>query len=254
MSHDILIQAGLSSEQALVYGVLLKHGTQPARRIAQHANLGRPLVYKLLEQLEDEGLVTKTDPDGGVAVFTPAHPGVLREKVDVQLREAQALQERVASSLGDLVSDYNLMVGKPNVQFYEGEEGMQEVLDDSLYAKEMIYTYVDIESIEKYIPKINERYAKKREKLGIKKQGIVYDTPFNRKFLAEYHTEVTESKFLTWEKEPTHTVMQIYDGKISYLTLVDQNMIGLIIEDQHIYHMHKSLFEYQWSQLPSIRG
>ena len=43
--------------------------------------------------------------------------------------------------------------------------------------------------------------------------------------------------------------MQIYDNKISYLTLSDKEMIGVIIEDKYIYKMHKDLFEYMWKNI-----
>ena len=63
------------------------------------------------------------------------------------------------------------------MQFFEGEEGIKKVLEDSLYSKEEISSYADITSIQKYIPKINEWYVDQREKKGIKKKGILLDTP-----------------------------------------------------------------------------
>jgi hypothetical protein len=55
-------------------------------------------------------------------------------------------------------------------------------------------------------------------------------------------------KFIDHKLYPFNSVMQIYDGKISYITLSKTSKIGVIIEDKNIYQMHKSLFEYIWSK------
>ena len=133
------------------------------------------------------------------------------------------------------------------MQFFEGMDGIKKILDDSLASKTEIYSYADIESINKYIPDLNREYVAKRERLKIKKRGIVLDTPFNREFLSSYHKKVTETKFIKLSTPPFQTVMQIYDNKISYLTLDVKKIVGAIITDPHIYQMHKSLFEYLWT-------
>lgn len=40
--------------------------------------------------------------------------------------------------------------------------------------------------------------------------------------------------------------MQIYDNKISYITLEPKRMMGVIVEDRHLYEMHLYFFEYIW--------
>jgi hypothetical protein len=54
-------------------------------------------------------------------------------------------------------------------------------------------------------------------------------------------------KFIDHRLYPFNSVMQIYEGKVSYITLSDKGMIGVIIQDSNIYQMHKSIFEYVWS-------
>jgi len=41
-------------------------------------------------------------------------------------------------------------------------------------------------------------------------------------------------------------VIPTLENKISYITLKENSMIGIIIEDPFIYKMHKTLFEYLW--------
>jgi len=143
---------------------------------------------------------------------------------------------------------FNLSVGKPGVQFYEGEDGVWEVLLDSLTASEEILTYADPEAIAKYIPALNAEYSTMREDQNVKKRGLVIDSPEARKFLKSYDGKVTGTKLIKGKENMPdfQTIMQIYDNKVSYITLTDEYLVGIIITDQFIANTHKYLFESLW--------
>ncbi len=251
MDNDekILIEAGLSEEQALIYGDLLDRGPQRASALSKRLGVKRGLVYKVLEQLEAMNLVEKKGGEGTVALFSPLHPNHLLEMIESRAKSILLTKETLTYSLGSLASKFNLLTGKPNVQFFEGKEGIQKVLEDTLKVPSgtEIYTYADIDAIEKYIPEINKEYSARREKLGIVKKGLLLDTPKAREIIKNYHTDVTQSKFISYAESELETVMQIYENRISYITLREGSMIGVIIEDASIYKMHKAVFESLWS-------
>jgi hypothetical protein len=209
-------------------------------------SISRPMVYKVLDDLSHLDLVEKKEEAGKVARFEAAHPLKLKEWVGKRKQAALGAETAFDGIAGKMISDFNLRSGKPGVRFFEGLTGIREVLEDSLTAHEIIYSYADLESIEKYIGSINRDYVKSREKLNIQKKGIVLDTPFAREFLKNYKPGITETRTISTDAEPFHTVMQIYDGKVSYITLSEQNIIGVIVQDPRIYAMHKYLFEYTW--------
>ncbi|MFZ2556252.1 MAG: helix-turn-helix domain-containing protein [Minisyncoccia bacterium] len=244
---DQLTQSGLTRDQAALYGALLRKGSLPAREAALEAGIGRTLGYALLEQLMEMGLVTKSKEKGSVANFAPAHPSVLQDRIDAQQKSAERAALTLKTILPDLSSLYNLATGRPGVRFYEGLEGIKEVLHDTLTAKESIYTYADLEMIEKHIGDINRDYGRSRDKLNIKKRALLLDTEENRFLLEGYHTKVTDVKLIKADAAPFRTVMQIYDGKISYFTLGVEQLVGVIIADPHIYEMHKILFNAMWN-------
>jgi hypothetical protein len=150
-----------------------------------------------------------------------------------------------------MISDFNLLSGKPNVQFFEGLEGIRKVLEDSLTSVETIDAYSDIESIEKYIPEINKDYVEKRRKFNIKKRGLILDTQKARELLQGYNPDITENRFIKCSLTPstTQTIMQIYDNKVSYITLGENFYIGMIIESPNIYQLQKYLFQTMWESL-----
>lgn len=250
---EMLVQAGLTKDQAALYAALLAKGPQTAREATKAAGVNRTLGYAVLAQLQEIGLVLKADEPGAVAVFSPAHPNTLHERIDAQAQSAERAAIALKSALPDLASAYNLSIGRPGIRFYEGLDGIKEVLEDTLTAKEIIYSYADLDMVEKHIPDINKEYVAKRERLGLKKRALFPDTQENRFVLEGYHVKITDAKLIPTHEHPFKTVMQIYDGKISYFTLGTDTLVGVIITDPNIYEMHKTLFESLWES-PTVRS
>jgi len=253
MYSQHLIQSGLTKEQAIVYEVLLKSGALPAGKISsktaelnEKIPVKRGLVYKILEQLVDFGLIEKREEPGKVAIFQVTHPLKIKELVEKKERQAKDAQLALDGVLGSLVSDFNLVSGKPGIQYFEGEEGLKKVIFDSLSAKGEIYQYIDNEAANKYFPEINKEYVKIRKEKGIKKRMITIDSDFIHKNASKYDKEFTDIHLIDGKKYPFATAMSIYDNKISYIALSEDKKIGFIIDDADIAKMHKTLFEYMW--------
>ena len=242
--------AGLSTEQAVVYEGLLRLGSSTASALAKQLprHLSRPLVYKVLDELIAAKLVEKHDPPQGVATFTAHHPNTISDLIESRKASIEQTKAQFASTAGRLASLYNLREGKPGVQFYEGKDGVWDVLMDSMTASEEILTYADLEAIAKYIPDLNAEYSTLREEKNVQKRGLVIDSPQARKFIRSYDGNVTHTKLIPAQTDyvPFQTITQIYDNKISYITLTDTYLIGAIITDQYIANTHKYLFESLW--------
>jgi len=246
-----LVASGLEPDQAQIYELLLKHGPLKAGKVALKSTLKRGLVYKILDELVNLGLVIKDEAQGKIAIFEPAHPLKVKELAESREAKFKTAQLALDGILGNLTSDYNLALGKPGIQFFEGKDGIKKVLNDTLNSKTEICAYSDIEAILKYIPEINTEYVAVRERRKIKKRGILIDTPAARQELSGYHPDITKNKFIKIPITPFASIMQIYDDKISYITLQPEKMFGVIIQNPAIYQMHKYLYEYLWQVIPA---
>ena len=252
---ETLRGAGLTDAQAEVYEALLAHGKQAAGPLTKKTSLKRGLVYKALDELVAFGLAEKEEKEGEVTKFAPKHPSAIRDLVESRERKLKEAARSLEGIFPTLVSNYNLSSGGPGIQVFEGRDGVEKVLNDSLSSKTIIYTYADIESIALNIDAINKRYATRRDKLGIDKKAILLDTPFARDYMKDYHWLVTDVKLVSVKDAPPfQSALEIYDGKVAYITFAQEKMIGVIIHDPYLYALHKYLFEALWERTPGFES
>lgn len=251
MNEKILTDAGLSKEQAKIYLFLLENGLAPAKVIAAKTNIGRALAYKVLEQLIALGLVEKRGDIGKVARFFPAHPkrlkGLLATKKERML-EASAVFER---SFGLLASSFNLLSGKPNIQFFEGIEGLQRVYDDILETNQHISVISSpIHHGKQEALHLIREQIKKQAAQKIQTKAI---TPH-----ADGQTETTtpisdDEKYLITRKivpaEKLNIPAQVivYGDKVA-VTNFRENIITVVIESKYIAETFRIMFEYIWER------
>jgi len=246
MFEQSLIQLGLTYTQSAVYEVLLKNGPLPAGKIAKKTAFKRGLVYKILEDLVKTGLIQKIEEKEKVAIFEVKHPMELRDFAEKKQQKANDAKMALEGILPAIISQFNLVSQKPGILFFEGESGVEQVINDTLSSKSTIYTYADMEEVNQHNKKINSDYAKKRDRLKIDKKVLLVDSEYTHELLKTYQKTNLNVRFV---KNVPHfaTVMQIYDNKVSYVTLDEKKMIGVIIQDPNIFLMHKALFENMWA-------
>jgi len=254
MTHEIhfpiLKDLGLSDSEALIYELLLEFGKSPARPLIQESGLGRGNVYNVLKQLITKGFVLEIQ--GKQTQYQATDPSELQKLVELKQRETSKLEAQFSDALPELLSTFNLSTGRPIIQFFEGWEGFETALADSLTSTTEILTYVDLQSLAGEAQKINQRYVKQRIKAGIPKKLLVADSPEARDFFTKQNTPLTEVKFVTDFPNEFKTSFSIYDGKINYLTLSEEKQISVIIQDPNIFHMHRSLFLFLWNQAAKV--
>ena len=237
---------GLNAGEIQVYSFLLRQGAQTGRQISHGTELSRTNAYNILAKLVKDGLIEEKKEQKR-ALYRPMHPNVLQELVEKKEKVLNQAKSELEVTLPAIISDYNLAVSRPGIRFYEGEEALVKIPADSLTAKSVILSYVDVEAVEKHIKKFNEDYVVKRTKLGKKKKIIVPQSEFNKKYFKQLAKEMTDVRYIDFQMPPFGSVMMIYDNKISYLTLEPKNRIGIIIEDERLTKMNRALFEYLWS-------
>lgn len=258
---DTLVAAGLEPVVAEIYLILIQNGELTVPKILENTSLSRASVYDALTLLVAQNYV-EYRKQGRNAFYKPGHPNKLFELIEQKKRDVALLEGEVKETIQELTGTFNLALSKPGVRFFQGIEGIKEVLWDSLDAQGDVYTMGDLENFIKHSKSLNDEYVaekkKRAEKKGVplkQKKAITIDSPFNRSFLSSYDNRLTNTRLLkNWPNFSGATLIEIYDDRVSYTTFTDESLIGLIIQDKHIYNYQKSIFEYLWEQAVPIQA
>ncbi|MFA5183934.1 MAG: helix-turn-helix domain-containing protein [Patescibacteria group bacterium] len=250
MYEKTLYNLGLSKVQAEILDSLLNSGPDKASNIAKKIKRPRGVAYKGLDELIRLNLVSKTEEVKGITIFAAEHPYNLETIAEQKEKEAIKHKQEFINALPDLISAYSLISNKPGVRFYEGEEGLRKILEDTLSSKTEIYLLLNKQALneEGEFQEANLEYKQKREKLGIKKKIIrVGERPDQGSEQNSEYEKITAIRYLENLSATFKTSIQIYDGKISFQVINKGKIISILIENKDIYEMNRLMFETLWS-------
>lgn len=244
MYEQHLTQAGLTADQATIYEILIKTGPLPAGKISQKTPLKRGLVYKLLAELVEIGLVEKRDEPGKVSLFVPAHPLKLKELAEKREQQAKDAQTALGGILPQLTSAFNLISGQPGIRFFEGLDGVRQIYDDMIATGKKIYLVRAIYEptyYEKALPLVNN-FIKQRVKHGIEIEALTPRDEFSQQKNRPEDRSILMRR--TWVSKADYSApveIDIYGDKIALLSF-GQELIGVIIESPQITLALRQLF------------
>lgn len=249
MSIKTLQQIGLSEEQAKIYYSLINNGTLSARKITLETGVSRTLVYKVIKQLIDLGLVSEHEYDGKISKFTALPPINLQKIVDKQNEETKLANHAVSEAISILGAQFNLSCGKPTVRFYEGVEGIETLNKDILHTKsDLKILRSPMDNDTKKLDEIVKKQIKEQVGLGIKSKVIVpMDMPFDDFIVKKDKENLVTRCRIPREEFKNNAQIILYGNKVGFTSFVDC-MITTIIEDESIRETMDMLFEALWEK------
>jgi sugar-specific transcriptional regulator TrmB len=239
--------AGLTPEQAEIYQVLLKNGPLPAGKIHQKTPYKRGLVYKLLDSMVESGVVIKRTDLAKIAIFEPAHPLKLKELAETKEKEAKQAQSALTGIIDQMTSEYNLVSGKPGVQFFEGIEGIQKAYEQILLNARQIKIFAS--NIDRNNPELNkliEEQTKKQKRLGIttKAIGSLSDNLLSKQEVQNLQELNIELRRLPNFELPSQII--IFKDRVAISALTPE-LVTTIIQNSAISQTLELLFDTFWS-------
>ena len=247
--EEILKSIWLDNNESKVYLQSIKLWTIQASIIWKKLWIPRTTARYACENLVSKQLMIKTKK-GNSMLFTAEPPQKIKNIVEIQKNKLEENSAKVNQIMPDLMWLYNPYTKLPKVTFYEWEEGIKKILDDSLTAKETIDTIADVESIINKIPEINKKYIKSRIDAKIKKRWILSNTTLSKEYIEKkYNDDLNDFKLINSKEYNIYISFMIYDWKVSYITMSESLFISVIIEDENIYNFHKNIFKFMWNNL-----
>jgi len=256
MLNIVLKEIGLDHKEIILYKNLLSIGSARASVLAYHTKFPRTTVQNVLLRLEKMDLLHK-HLEENMYVYVAISPDDLKRSIKKRKKLETKKYDKMLSDLDlvmpEMMSLLAVNKGLPKIQLLKGRDAVRKVLFDTLKSKTEIKGYVNVEAMFDQVKDINDEYVAAREKSNVKKRGILLDSPEARAGhqLGLYSpNSYIDQKWVNAEMYPFSIETNIYDGKVSFITYVENDFVGVIIENDHIYQMHESMWNLIWDMLP----
>lgn len=238
MLSENLRAFGLTDKEIKIYLTILKLGGGTASLIAEKAESNRPYCYEILESLKIKGLIT-SQIKSGTKYFFAVDP----EKIKNILEEKS---KKVLNAIPELKEMYNVSGDLPNVQVFEGLEGIKTILDDFIKEKKEMHIYASTEKLDKFLEHNFPNYIRRRAQAKIRAKVITEKSQVSLKLKKKDKKDLREMRFFPTKME-FGTWTTIYGDKIAIISL-EKGFFGVIVENELISKTQNLIFDLLWSQ------
>lgn len=247
---QVLVGAGLSQNQARLYQLLLQKGNLQPGRVPRYMDISRPQAYKLLQDLVDLGVVTKDEPPGKPAYYSPTHPFAVQEILRKRKEELEIATTAVEGVMGSLISEYTTASRLPGVRIISDTIGPSELYKDILQEGEDLYlirSTHDVNNTERLTMVLEQ--IKKQVSIGINTRiiGPLPEELSPEELKKRDEMRLTTRRVLPEEKFNLPAQIAIYNNKVG-ITTYEKPFITTIIENEAIAMSLKMVFEVIWNK------
>ena len=240
---DQLQKLGLKPKEAQLYFVAMEIGVpSPVSTLATKARINRTTAYDILEQLVLKGImIAQTKRSGRYYQALPP------AKITAYLKEQSEKFSRLAEEADKILPELNTHFrasGRPKVYFYEGDEGLIRVYEETLTSSEEILAYASDQANQDAIPWYFPQHYKRRAAKKIPIRALFPDTPKDRERHSLDSQELRRSLLLPKNKLDFTPEVNIFDNKIMIADWKEK--LGIIIESTEIVKVFKQSFELAW--------
>lgn len=239
---------GLSGRDKRVYEALLVSPMSSIRLLAEHTGINRGSVYESIKALRAQGLISHIDM-GKQTRYSAQDPELLHELIRERRAALQQLHGGVDAYISNLALERRDAIGFHFASFYEGDEGLANILRDVLSTckKQKLTEYLTLSSpkVSAYMYHNFPHFTAERIKRGIAVRVLRQGKPVHPP------AALAESRFLHTAID-TMCYTLIYGTKVAMLTIDTYNHTrGVVIENAGVASAQAALFEHAWQNLPA---
>jgi biotin operon repressor len=250
IKNDILDALGsldFSDGEALVYYELTRRGPLTHLQLARATGISRTRVYRIIEQLQTKGVVTKKTDDDGAAIVANAHETLelalvaeaekLQNQQQTYMRVEPLLTELAAASLPPL---------NFSIRTYDGVNGFKQMLWNELKTQGELLAFGD-GTIEDLVG--SRQWSEKQREMTVQKGYRIREianSPIvptkNRDFADKITTCHIDEAIL-----PLRHQIIIYNDTVSTYCWRDGQKTGVEIINHPYAQIMRAMFERYWN-------
>ncbi len=239
MDNEILAGIGLPKSHVKAYMKLLEVGEISPPKLAECIDESRTTTYSILESLERVKLVRKVE-NATKLTYVVTHPINLENFVERRRAIISDWEYKLNGLMPSLVNKYYATTEHPEIQIYQGEDGLKKIFESILEDKEDVYVietskdhdYLGEEYIDNFVA---QRIQKKitayvMSPKGTKKHNLKNDKAHR-----------IDRSFYNEKNYQTPVEINIYGDKVAFLSYGEE-VIGTIIHSPQIAQAQRELF------------
>lgn len=244
----VLIGLGFHESEAKFYVAALELGQSPISDIARKAGISRTNGYAVFARLLEQGLVVEV---GGASKKTML---IAAEEPERLLELFEARRQKINEAFPELKSLHNRSRTKPRVRFYQGLDGIKQVLNDTLAVRDKhllgILSMRDLYEVPGR--EWMEDLVRRRIAAGVFLRVIRSPSKDVPSIWPPSEGDLREVRFAPREFVFAMT-SYIYDDKVALISSRRENF-AMTIESEEMATMQRHLFEMFWHACPPLRS
>lgn len=234
--EKILEKFGFSLNESKIYLTSLEIGLSSAQDIAKKAGLKRTTVYSVLISLVNRGMIGKT--------LVKNKTRFVAEPPEKLLSLINEIQSNIVKVLPELEAIYNKNETKPKITFFEGENAIHNVYEDTLKEKPKEILEWNTNIFFDHFPK-DYNYIEKRTKLGIRARRIAgKGSLWDIRHKVWDEKELSETVVVPKEMFNPKVEVNIYNNKVAFMNYAEN--MSVIIESKAIADVMREAYELSW--------
>ncbi|MCF7834638.1 hypothetical protein K9M48_01085 [Candidatus Gracilibacteria bacterium] len=244
MLSQTLKEFGLSEKEANVYLACLELGHAPVSSIARNINENRVTTYSILKNLVKVG-IAQTLIKNKSTYYSVISP-------DKLLKTREMKCENFKSKLPEFMAISHKFDNKPQVQFFEGIQGVKQAYEDILSSQtKNISSFLGVGSVSKNLLEyLNLQFLPQRIKIGIHAKVLLCSNDQKADYLVynkKSKQALTQYKVLDFDFINLYNEINIYgDNKVLFVLFGEDEMSALIIQSKKLHDSLQSIFDLNW--------
>ena len=246
--YNSLKELGLRNHEIELYTTSLALGPTSIGTLAKALNINRPNIYKVITELELMGLARFSERKRYARTFMVESPTVVRDLLQKKRETLAQSDMKLITALPNLLAQYRQGELPTSFKIYEGKDQFLKIFFQILEESqdEIRYCGSTQDLINEFIGwSQEEKWIEKRIKKNIFIKCLVFGGTNADKIKAEDAKQLRETRIIN-NMNPFPTSFHIYANKM--LITQPKTPMAMVIEDEYIIAMFRSIFNYMWDQ------
>ncbi len=243
--YSALQELGTTESEANLYVTSLALGPSSIVALAEHLNMPRPNVYKVIAGLEKYGFAKFSERKRHARTFVVEPPTVVLQKLREKREAVARLDQTLVGAMPDLLAMYHQGETPTRVKVFDGKEQWLKLFFQTL--EEAKGTMSFFGSADAFIGMISweveNEWIKERMKKNIHINVLL--TPGNDAFTLNTNDAQEMRTTRLFKGTPMVTGFMLYANKV--ILWQPKAPLAMLIEDEYIVQMLNSIFASLWA-------